>query len=189
MKHSINIPRELNNNAVIDMQQETAPINVNITASNEQSCFIDRTFVSRVVNECGTYVKWLNSFGGYSYWLFNSITEEHSKTKSLGTIRKLVGNQSESLNTFKHLGFAQEKSYRLESILPIPAEEIEEVKTLLTSQEVYLYLAERFSTESKWQKIIVQEGSVKNIQNKVGVYTFEFTYQLHNVKTQKDLWQ
>lgn len=176
------------NNAVIDMNQFNHSITLQISAFIDNVCHINKTAVSHEVDECGTYIKWLNPYGGYSYWLFDDVVEQETKTKSLGFIKKNIENQPESLNTFKHLGYRTEKKYRLESKTPISEEFIDEVETLLSSPEVYLYQSKRFSGVSRWQKIIISEGTRKNVRNKVGVYAFDFSFEIHNVKSQKELW-
>ena len=52
------------------------------------------TFTYEMIDECGTYVKWRNAAGGWSYWLFNKNTRSLIDAKSRGTVNINDGDLS-----------------------------------------------------------------------------------------------
>lgn len=52
------------------------------------------TFTYEIIDECGTYVKWRNAAGGWSYWLFNKNTRSLIDAKSRGTVNINDGDLS-----------------------------------------------------------------------------------------------
>jgi hypothetical protein len=47
---------------------------------------------------CGVYLKWLNQYGGYNYWLFNEFFQIDIQTQSLGSIENDFSNLQDTLS-------------------------------------------------------------------------------------------
>lgn len=106
---------------------------------------------SEEIDLCGVYVKWLNLYGGYSYWLFDEPFTEITKAKSLKTIKTNWTNRIDAISSDESLGFIKTKEKQIVS--KIPSRYIKEIESLFTSKEVYLYISDRFSTSHKWLKV------------------------------------
>lgn len=144
----------------------------------------ESTFIAERIYESGIYIKFLNSKGGYSYWLFDSIHLETIKTKDLGNVSSFPMVQPTARFDFQHLGFSKEKSIELESAVPVASGYIDELTEIETSPEVYVYMAERGSMQNKWLRIKPVSGSGKRIKNKTDVFSFSITIEFPNQKTQ-----
>ena len=84
---------------------------------------------SRTVKGCNPqYVKFMNSLGGYSYWLFENWEEEESN-KNIGDIQR----QKDILD----LGNDYDETIDL--ISKVPARFLPLMKDLIISKEIYLY--------------------------------------------------
>ena len=63
--------------------------------------------------ECGVYVKWFNSNGGYSYWLFDKFFTENIKTKGLQNIQGKWDNLQNITSTSESFGKTSFKTIQL----------------------------------------------------------------------------
>ena len=96
------------------------------------------------------YLKFRNSFGGYSYWLFESY-EEKFKNKSLGVVSKNVG--------FYDLG--NEEEIELELTSKVPKRFFPLMRDLSNSPEVYFY-----SVGGRWERIKNANNTIsQNLSN------------------------
>lgn len=151
--------------------------------------FNPRMEISREIKECGVFLRWRNSFGGWSYWLFSERFSEEIKTKSLGQISSL--NYYERRASPIHLGFKAEKLWHLTSEVPVFQNELQEIKSLFTAQEVYLFIGERSQDHdlrnelllSEWQSVAVVEGSHKIKINDHATYSLSVSISLGEIKT------
>lgn len=92
----------------------------------------------------GKYLAFLNSLGGYSFWLFDNYTEE-ATNEHLGIVnnafsRKDLGNEYN--NSFRVFGKIPERFYII-------------LKDLITSPEIYEYNKETLS----WKRIYSASGN------------------------------
>lgn len=115
-------------------------------------------YLSRNVSECGIFLRWRNRFGGWSYWLFDDQKEVTLKTKSLGHMPKIKNYWQ--FPEVHHFGFEASERWKLTSKTPIIGEEIEEIKDLATSPDVYLH-KENGTFDGTWERVGVEEGSFK----------------------------
>lgn len=125
--------------------------------------YYPRGEVTREIDECGIFLRWRTSYGSWGYWLFSSDHEHEIKTKSRGS----WDYHKNGNITRKHLGLSGEQTWKLSSLIPVQADEIEEVKDLYTSNEVYLYKGDKvrrfFENEffTNWERVEVVGGNVK----------------------------
>ena len=60
--------------------------------------------VTKVPSRLGVYVKWLNQYGGWNYWLFNCIHKREIKDKNLKKIFNDFDDVSETTVPFFDIG-------------------------------------------------------------------------------------
>lgn len=91
------------------------------------------------------YVRFLNSLGGYSFWLFNAW-EWNIKTKDNGVINRLLDRDS--------LGFSEENSIKVDT--RVKREFFPLMKDLISSPMVQVY--DKFTPE-QWTKLDLKSSS------------------------------
>lgn len=94
--------------------------------------------VKRVESRCGVYLKWFNSNGGYSYWLFEKNTKEEIKTKDLDDIQGSWDNLQNITSTSESLGKTAESTLQLST--NYSTEEKEYLLDILKSPKVEIYI-------------------------------------------------
>ena len=101
----------------------------------------------RSVKGCNPlYVKFMNSLGGYSYWLFENYENEEGND-NLGSI----------LRQSSILDLGSEYNSDLELISKVPERFMPLMKDLIVSKEIYLYNSE----DQTWQRILSNNNKVK----------------------------
>ena len=114
------------------------------------------------------YVRFLNSKGGYSFWLF-PVWEKEKKTKSAGFIER-----QRPLNSFS-LGFESTHTVKAES--KIRREHFEIAESLITSQEIHVY--DRYG--NTWAKIEIKDGGFsRNTYEDITDFNVSFNANLSN---------
>ncbi|MGV4404938.1 hypothetical protein ACQ1PF_07900 [Ornithobacterium rhinotracheale] len=106
------------------------------------------------INECGIMLKWRNTFGAYSYWLFKSKHQIHHSVKKLGILP--ANEVSDITDELVGVNLGYEHNVALElSAIPIDKKYIEEVITLISSPEVYIL------ENDKYERVTLEAQSYK----------------------------
>lgn len=92
------------------------------------------------------YVKFMNSLGGYSYWLFENYENEEGND-NLGSVSRQVGI----------LDLGNEFDSEIELISKVPDRFIDLIKDLIISKEIYLYN----SDSQTWSRISSKNNKIK----------------------------
>lgn len=126
--------------------------------------------------KCGTYLKWLNNLGGYSYWLFSPIQQDDHNIGDNG----LTLNSAIDERNFRW--FEEEKTEIIRRTIEsraIDADEIELFKTLIRSNEVYLFTGEFAETADAddWITIKVVPNTY-TFKNKINAVQFSVQIEL-----------
>lgn len=133
-------------------------------------------FLTKKQGLCGTFLKWLNQSGGWSYYLFNHFKTER-KTKSLGEIYNGGKNLAESTEEEVSIGTSSQDTSTLFFTAATP-EEKNLINSIFDSPKIYRLLNDPFANaeESDWipEKI---KDSTYEISNKNKVI-YEDSFQL-----------
>ena len=145
----------------------------------------DTKEVARVVDECGIFLRWRNTYGGWSYWLFSQDYTEELKSKSLGSTRigrTFVGGKD---NSFYPFGTTAKKTWILTSEIPVLDYEFEEVKSLFVSPEIYIWKGNNANetTPNYWERVNIVEGSQKFKHNNQYTHALSVTVEFNEPKT------
>ena len=126
--------------------------------------------------ECGTYLKWLNNYGGYSYFLFSSVQIDRHQIRSKGQTQNIEIDQPN--NPYLELEKDQTRRRSLEGTAP-DKETVSLFKSLIDSSEVYLYTGEKdeIADASKWMTVKLIDGSY-SFPNKIEAIQFRFQIEL-----------
>jgi hypothetical protein len=117
----------------------------------------------------GKYFKWLNNYGGYSYWKFPDYYEENLSTSSIGELNKDFNNVPDTFSQVTQIGSTATPRLSVNSDI-LTSEEFNLLKTILTSPKVFLFVGEPFSRASANDWV-----EVKRLTN---------THRLRNFKSQ-----
>lgn len=141
--------------------------------------------VARIVEECGIFLRWRNTYGGWSYWLFSQDYTEDIKTKSLGST--LIGRTYVGLkdNSFYPFGTTSKKTWTLTSEVPVLDYEFEEIKSLFVSPEIYIWKGKEVADiqPQHWERVNVVEGSQKFKHNNQYTHPLSVTIEFQEPKT------
>jgi hypothetical protein len=135
-----------------------APITLNVKRPLEQSC---NTF----------YVRWLNSLGGWDYWLFEHKIYEALKVDNGNNYQSYFDNISD-ISDFENVTFKNVSPAVQVGSDTLTSNEAEGLKVLTTSPKVYWY-NEEFS---KWIGVIVQPGTFNIRSTKDNYFNVELTF-------------
>jgi len=112
--------------------------NVNLIELWVNDTFKCNLKVKKVESKCGMYLKWFNSNGGYSYWLFDKFFKEEIKIKSLEDINGVWDNLQNITSTSESLGKTADLTNQLTT--QFSTEEKEYLLDLIKSPKVEMYV-------------------------------------------------
>ena len=135
-----------------------APITLNVKRPAEQSC---NTF----------YVRWINTLGGWDYWLFEGKIYEGFKVENGNNYESYFDNISDTKDfenvTFKNVSPAVQVGSNT-----LTKNEAEGLKILPTSPKIYWYNEEL----SKWIGVRVEPGTFNIRSTKDDYFNIELTF-------------
>ena len=130
---------------------------------------------------CGVYIKWINQYGGYSYWLFNEFYQVDLRTKNLGSINNDFFNLEDTLSQSKQLGKDSADTWTIFSD-DLNANDMNIVKSIITSPKVYLFTGVRFAQNNfnDWLEVAVKTSSATTKQPREGKNEIKLNIELPN---------
>ena len=149
----------------------------------------DLTWANEFIRGCdGVYLKWLNTYGGYSYWLFDHVYTGGIRVSSLGTIQNCWTNRQTATSSEHDLGRDSTPSLNISS--KIKYFYALEVLTIVESPEVYLYTNKGSSTRFNakycgWIKVGPRESNYSIGSTKYNSVKLRLTLELPKRYTQK----
>jgi hypothetical protein len=110
----------------------------------------------------GVYLKWLNPYGGWSYWLFPKFSQRNLNTRKIGELENDFDNLTDTQSPQISLGREGVERISLDSDLLTP-EKFNLLSTIYTAPKIYLFTGEAFSQASVYDWI---EVSITNTQHR-----------------------
>ena len=155
-----------------------------ITIGNNET--VNSFVIENITSPCGShYVKWLNSFGGWNYWLFNKGNETIT-TKDLGSINNDYDDVVDTVSPYIAIGKTSETTITLQQEL-ITQKEMLILKDLLESPKVYLYTGIPYYIPNplNWLEVNVKTGSfrVSNAKEKMNTLNIVIELPPNTTKT------
>jgi hypothetical protein len=153
---------------------------LNINNNQSYSVFFD---LEKVNFRKGTYLKWMNEFGAWNYWLFNAENEVSNDAKLIGKINK--SNDPLNITTSKEvsmgLNIAQSMKVNSGTVEP---QYLSYFRSLFLSPKVYLFTGEPFSqsTPTQWQEVFLT-GKNTVVVPKATNYEYQLDLQLQSLNT------
>jgi len=138
------------------------------------------------------YVCWLNSLGGYSYWLFFKHHEESTKTKANAKYDINIQDLETAIATNDIVGKDAVHVFKVGA--RIQEEDQDGITGLFESPKVMLLMnPETWQTASatsgpapKWQRVIVKTGSALILKTGTKYLDAKMQLQMPFVNTQKE---
>ena len=130
---------------------------------------------------CGVYIKWLNQYGGYNYWLFNEFYRVDERTKSLGSINNDFYNLEDTISQSKQLGKQSLDTWTIFSDDLTP-NDMNVVRGILTSPKVYLFTGIRFAQNNfnDWLEVNLKTSSANIKQAREDKNEIKISIELPN---------
>lgn len=136
--------------------------------------------LNKITNFCtdGVYIKWINSLGGWNYWLF-SKGQTQTKTKDNGSLNNDFENLEDTISPLVSLGKTSANTIKVQQKRIISQDKIL-LSDLLDSAKVYLFTGTPFSqnTFNDWIEVNLTNGSFTIENPRSNMYQFDFTLEL-----------
>lgn len=134
---------------------------------------------------CGVYFKWLNKYGGYSYWLFGNTYSLDRNTKALGELDRDYTNLEDSFTRSIQIGRESQDTIRAIAELLTPDERLI-VEGVLESPKVYMFTGQPFSRAGvrDWIEVNVKTQNARVKNAKENLTNFQFDFELPQRYTQ-----
>lgn len=128
---------------------------------------------------CGIYIKWLNQYGGYNYWLFNSQYEDVLLHGSKGVINNDFTALDNTNSVFRSLGRKIDNEFNVRSE-HLSVNDINLLSGLLESPKIYLFTGVPYSeaSPSDWLEVELKNGNALKRDFKGNVPDLELTFKL-----------
>jgi hypothetical protein len=118
--------------------------------------------IEKITGHCnGHYIKWLNSFGGWNYWLFYKGNDTLT-TKDLGQIYNDYNDVVDTVSPYISIGKTSENNIAVRQD-DITENEMQILNDLLDSPKVYLFTGEpnENATCHDWLEVNIKAGSFR----------------------------
>ncbi len=125
----------------------------------------------------GVYIKWVNNYGGYSYWKFDNFYQQSTNTKSIGELNRDFENLENTFSATTEIGKTANDRLIVNTDLLTDAERVL-LQSLFISPKIYLFTGEPFARASvnDWVevKLITSNNVVRNYKQQPATFKFEF---------------
>lgn len=155
------------------------PLQIAINSDNVIS--ID---VRKIASKCGVYLKWLNTEGAYSYWLFDKFFNETIEASEIDRVTTnnfsniYSNSEGQSIITGKEAG----KEMTIKTL--VDENDYQHLKSLMTSPFVQLWSEQKPFQVGQWLNIKVTNRNIQ-YSNKRGKNKVSLDIELPEVQTQK----
>jgi hypothetical protein len=100
--------------------------------------------VNKIQGECGYYLKFLNKYGRWSYWLFDSKAMRSRSVKYTGEVDSDFNNLEDTISPFRKLGNNSQDTLRL-AVEGLEENEFTVLKDITESLKIFLFTGTAFS--------------------------------------------
>jgi hypothetical protein len=130
-------------------------------------------YIEQLSQYCnGHYIKWLNSLGGWNYWLFDKGNDTLT-TKDLGTIYNDYNDIVDTVSPYVAIGKTSENNIAVNQANITP-NELLILNDLPDSPKVYLFQG----LPNNWLEVTIKSSSFRVANSKEKMTNFNFTIEL-----------
>lgn len=141
--------------------------------------------VEKVPYKCGIYMKWLNRYGGYSYWLFEDTYAIDRATKQIGELDRDYANLEDTFTRAIQIG--KESQDKIRVIAELLTEDDRTVlEGIIDSPKIYLFTGQPFARNSyrDWIEVSLKTSNVRIKNPKQALTNFSLEFELPQRYTQ-----
>lgn len=145
-----------------DIQVLIADVNQNINL-----------IIDKADSDCGVYVKFLNKYGRYNYWLFNKNHFRSQSSKYLGEVDNDFSNLDDTTSPTLQIGKSSDSTIRC-AAKNITEDEKRILEGILDSPKIYYFTGERFSKAdlNDWMEVRLKTTSFPTIASNKKLHSF-----------------
>jgi len=176
----------VNRLTIVDPVTNTDTVDYHFTTGNNPHfVFFKLDVIDPCIND-PIYLTWLNSVGGYDYWLFfNSNSKKTATSIDSEYSRNVVDLETDTGNidiTGKSI------KDRIDFGALVPANKMDGITSLFESPKVMLLTNpdDWISDGAKWQRVIINTGSLLVSETKKELINVKMSMKLHTRFTQKE---
>jgi len=142
--------------------------------------------LTKIPSQQGEYLKFQNSYGGWSYWLFNCIHKRANKTKDLSDVNNDFLSLSDTTDPFKNIGKTSQDTLTLHT-KSTTAQEQQIINELFDSPKIYYFTGLRLSqaTDVSWLACSLKAGTQIITDYKKDTKNYKLTIELPQRYTMK----
>lgn len=181
-------------NGVTEIYMNDKRINRVVISDGETNYFnlqngyntINDFYIEQISDACdGHYLKWINAFGGWNYWLFYKGNDTLT-TKDLGTIYNDYEDVVDTISPYVAIGKTSENNITVQQEL-ITQNEMLILNDLLESPKVYLFigLQNEVVQANDWLEVTIKSGAFRVVNSREKMNSLRLTIELpaNNTKT------
>lgn len=141
--------------------------------------------IDKAESDCGVYVKFLNKYGRFNYWLFNKKYFRTPSSKYLGEIDNDFNNLEDTTSPTLQIGKVSDSTIRC-AAKNITEDEKRILEGIIDSPKIYLFTGERFSKAdlNDWMEVRLKTTSLPPIDSNKKRFTFYLELDLPARNTQ-----
>ena len=130
------------------------------------------------VDQCreGTYLKWQNKQGGYSYWLFEGIYKENKSTRISDMYQDDFQNIDVANRAFGITGKESKRVRKVSSGI-LSQNDINVLESLIDAPQVVML--NRLSDNVEWQEVLVKDASFNVIDTRRQRYKIDLSIEIN----------
>lgn len=142
--------------------------------------------LEKIPYKCGVYLKWLNRYGGYSYWLFEDTYSIDRSTKQLGELERDNENVETTFGRTIQIGKESQDTMKIVAEL-LSEDERRIVEGIIDSPKIYLFTGRPLSRNSAndWVEVVLKTSGtrIKNPKQPLTNFTFDIELPLRYTQT------
>lgn len=146
--------------------------------------FVANINITKIESQCGVYLKWLNSHGSYSYWLFDSIYKDNITPKAIDEISGYYDNLQNLTSTSHLIGKIANRTLQVNT--KFDNVDAEYLSDLATSPAVWMYVHQvpfmQLQDSFDWIGVRVSDTAF-TVDNKTSKNKYSTTITLPDVNT------
>lgn len=163
------------------------PINEMKFSFNANSTSV-KFVVKKIIPTCyenRVYIKWINSFGDYDYWLFSKKPDIDRQTKSLGSLENDFNDFSQTTSPFEQIGVTGDDTLTVYDTLD--SNDMVYIEDMLLSPKVYLFtgLPNQESSHLDWIEVSKKANTTQIASRKNNTLQFKLDLEMPELMTRK----
>lgn len=127
----------------------------------------------------GTYLKWFNRSSGWSYWLFDRVFKENTKTKILDSFNVDFESIENTFTTELNTGITSDKTRDL-VYKGLNAPERLQLNDLFSSRRVEMYNGVQNGELSNWQTVSLKNGTFELNNTKRNISNIKLKIEIND---------